>query len=104
LQDVLGVDVAVPVAVGDQAGVGGEVQVAQGDDTAPVRVRHGHPGRDLLGVQVDVEVQVGVGVVDAGVDVGRQHFGAALLSAPGVGGADLLHAPEGPHVGVVRGD
>src|SRR5262249_30169263 len=92
-EQVAGVDDPVVVEVGDLAHalVDRVVEVAEGDQAVAVDVDEvgAAGGGDLLLVDPDVLVEVGVGVVDAGVDVGHDHRVAARGGGPGLGRLDL---------------
>src|SRR5262249_14211694 len=79
----------------------------------PVAVDVGEQARDRGGdlalVDPDVEVQVGVGVVGAGVDVGHHHLGRPGGDVPGGGRLDPPGALQAVQrvvgvAGVVRGE
>src|SRR5262249_49739591 len=91
-QQVARVDSAVTVVVPDEAGVGGGVEVVEGNQAVAVgvldlrlirgrvlaagRTRLGEPlRRDGRLIDPDVQVEVGVVVVDAGVRVGHDNLG-----------------------------
>src|SRR5262249_52473489 len=97
------------VEVGDLAGalILRIVQVPEGDEAVAVHVPVGighdvglNRGGDLALVDPDVLVQVGVSVVDAGVDVGDDDFGGAGGDVPGGRRLDAVRAVESPEAAV----
>ena len=86
MQQVAGVDIAVVVDVGHQRAVAAGVEVVEGDPPVAVDVPEAGlvVGGDFRLVDPDVLVQVLVGVIGAGVDVGDDHGRAAAGDVPGV--------------------
>src|SRR5204863_9328879 len=92
-------DVRVAVGVLDLAGplVDRIVQVGEGDPAVGVDVRQvgAHPGRNLGLVEPEVIHQIGMVVINPGVDVGDDHAGQAGGGIPGRGGIGAPGAVEG---------
>src|SRR5262249_40877472 len=93
LEDVASVDVAVGVEVRDLACalVDGIIKVPEGDHAVAIDVGESalDGGGNFALVDPDVLVQVGVSVIDAGVNDGNDVLEAAGRSVPGFGGVDV---------------
>src|SRR5262249_50836847 len=106
MEEVIAVPAAVAVEVVDLAGVGGVIQVPEGDQAVLVGIdgRQASGGGDLALVEPDVEVQVGVGVVDPGGDDGGRHRAGGGCQVPRFGGVNGCVNQGGQVAGVVQGE
>ncbi|MOA16405.1 hypothetical protein D3C78_1366180 [compost metagenome] len=77
VEQIASIDPSIPIEVGDAAGVLRIVEVVEGEQ--PILVHINQSGAQLRGnlVLVDphVQVEVGVGIVDPGVDDSGDHLG-----------------------------
>ena len=103
-EDVAAVDPAVTVDVGDlpRSDVAGVVQILEGDQAVAVGVHEiGETrGGDFFLIDPDILIQIGVIVVDAGVDGSDHGFRRTRADVPGRGGIDAAGAVQSPEAAV----
>ena len=86
LQQVAGIDAAIAVLISDKGAIGGVVQITEGDQPIGIDILQLRLEADryLALVQPDVQIQIRMGVIDAGInDADHRLHVAGIARRPG---------------------
>ncbi len=84
VQQIAGIDIAIAVEIGNGMAVGAMIEIAESDQAVAIGIDKAQILRNFAGVEPNVQIKIGMGIIDAGIDDADHGFhGAGVAGRPG---------------------